>query len=199
MEQQLRDKLYKVYQLVNKGATEGERQAARKALDRIVEKHNISAHDLDNIATDKYLFKYCTELELRLLEQIMQVIIKDGISRSKRKPWSKEIESELEYQEWVTVECAYEYFRRHMKKEWNRLCAPELKKARKPKTKNAKRKYLQRLFFSAYIIKSELHLPEQITLVEVKSKKEMASREVMKGVEGGKYNRQIITNNLLDY
>lgn len=197
MNEEIKNKLSKIYELVNRGATEGERIAAKKALDRIIDRHKITAADLDNISLKTYSFKYTTSLELLLLQQIIAVMI-DGINRTRRKPWIKTIVSDLNYEEWVTVECAYEYFRKHMKKEWNRLCMPEIKKARTTKTRNQRRKYLQSLFISQYILKSNLYLPKQKTVVEVKSKKEALDRAKMSSVEGGKYNRQIITNNLLN-
>src|SRR5437868_13270397 len=100
----------------------------------------------------------------------------------------KQIKSSLVYLDWITIECAYEYFRRHMRKEWKRVVGPELRKCRKVKTRNKRRRELSEIFFSNYVIASNLYKPEELKKMEPGSEKEMRDRIKLEAVEGGKYN-----------
>ena len=159
MDENVKDKLAKVYALVNSGATEGERVAARKALDRILWTYNISNAELSSLDKKNYYFKYTTELEKSLLTRLMYFfdIKEQGWIRtwdSEKRVRVKELYIALTHLEWVTVESSYEYFRRHIKKEWNRVVVPEINKCRKANTKANRRKELEPIFFEKYIISS---------------------------------------------
>lgn len=41
MNQELKNKIAKIYELVNRGATDGERQAAKNQLDKLMKKYNL--------------------------------------------------------------------------------------------------------------------------------------------------------------
>lgn len=205
MNEEIRTKLAKIYALVNNGGTDGEKAAAKKALDRIVEKYNITAEQLESIELKQYVFKYSTHLETRLLAMLLHFFTEDAFSRTHKQLWRgnkrvKEIVSQLNYLDWVTIESAYEYFRRHMGKEFKRVCAPELKRCRKPATRNKRKAELEELFFDSYIIKSELVKKDHITTVENEtlSVKELKDRMKLRNVQGGKYTRQLTTGLLLN-
>lgn len=189
MTEDIRSKLEKIYELVNWGATEGERAAAKKALDRIIDKHNITEDELDSINLKNYVFKYATNIEMHLLGAILLVLVTDGLKNSSRG--NKRVNSKLNYMDWITVESAYEYFRRHMKKEWNWVCVPELNKCRKPKTRREKRAKIEEIFLTEYLVKSKLYKEEYLSSVEVKNNAEYEARLLMMNVEGGQYNRQL--------
>lgn len=205
MTNELREKLAKVYELVNNGATEGERIAAKKALDRMIDKYNINQSELDSLNLKKYIFKYSTKLEYKLLAVIMNMFIADGISTSRRMNFDgeksvKQIVSNLTYMDWITVESAYEYFRRHMKSEWQRLCMPEINRCRKAKTKKERREALEPVFFGQYIIASKLCKPSEIISVPNSelSKQELQNMAKVRGIEGGNYKRQLTSGLLLE-
>lgn len=196
MNEILREKLAKVYALVNRGATEGERIAAKKALDRLIDKHGVNESELQSIELKEYHFTYTSNNELTLLIQIVKTFEKAAFPRLTRG--SKKAYADLTHLEFITIDSAYEYFRRHMKKEWNRLYAGELKKCRNQKTKAKRRKVLQDLFISRYIILSKLHEEKDIEVIKNNSSKEMKDRMLLLDMEGGQFNRQLTQGLLLN-
>lgn len=200
MTNEQKDKISKIYELVNRGATEGERAAAKKALDRIMSKYNLSAESLSDIRLKEYVFKYTTELEEWLLSRIMVMMVSaEVIDRSKQRRWVKQIMSNLTHEEWIIIECSYEYFRRHMKTQWKKVCGPELKKCRKPKTRNKRRKELYEVFFSQYVIKSKLYKPDEIKELNIEEMgmAELKDLTLLSGIQGGQYNKQVVSTLLL--
>jgi hypothetical protein len=209
MTEEFRDKLKKIYELVNKGSTDGERAAAKQAIDRLLDKYNLTMEDLIDIDKKRYIAKYTSVLEFMLLLAILKIMTDDGFENTYRLTFNykpvREVAMYLTYLDWVTVESAYEYFRRHMKAEWERLCLPQLKKCRKAKTRNKLRKELQLLFFDRYSIESRLY--KEGSLVQISysemSQKEIGQRIKLVGVQGGNFNRQVTRglylNNRPDY
>lgn len=196
MDDIIKDKIAKISQLVQKGATEGERQAAKNALDRLMNKYNLDDSVLSSLEFKEYVFKYTKAIELQLLQQIMGIMVPHAIERSAISPWNKRVVSNLQYMDWITLECAYEYFRKHMRKEWNRIVLPELAKCKKNKTRNKRRAKLGELFFMKYCIASKLYEGE-LTTVAVKGRKNLADRLALTSVEGGQYNKQVVGGLLL--
>jgi hypothetical protein len=198
MTDNVKDRLRKIYELVERGV-DGEKDAAKAALDKLMKKYNITEDQLNNLSLNEYPFKWSTDMEMWLLQQIMIVFVGSEIIKSlRRKTWKKEVHATLTYEHWVTIECAYEYFRRHMKAEWKRIVLPELQKCRKEKTKARKRKEMKDLFFSQYCIASKLYQQEQLTQVNVTSNAEREKRMKLQKVQGGQYNKQVHTNYLLE-
>lgn len=200
MEQSIKDKIAKVYELVKRGV-DGEKEAAKKALDRILKKYNIRDVDFDTLNRREYRFKYATELEMQLLCQIHEYFLDDSKFKAYRDLRGvRELVIELEYIDFVVVDSAYEYFRRHMKKEYNRLVLPEIKRCRTNKTKTKRRKELSGLFFSRYIIASKLYKEHQVEKIDLSkmSQKELLNRSKFMNVEGGQYNTQVTTGLYLE-
>jgi hypothetical protein len=151
MTEALRNKLAKVYTLVKQGATEGEQDAAKKAMDRIIEKYKIDPSDLDQIDLKTYRFKYSTKLDFKLLERLMYLFTPDALHHASYTTFQvREIIAKMNYMDWVTLESSYGYFRRHIKEQWNKTCAREVKRCRKAKTRNKRRLQLQEAFFERY-------------------------------------------------
>lgn len=196
MNEELRSKLAKVYELVNRGATDGEREAAKKALDRIIEKYNIDESMLSEIELKKYKFTYGSEIEKELLALIIKFFAPHAFEKTFRG--TKYLLSSMVYTDWVLIESAYEYFRRHAKQQWLKLCSKEVARCRKAKTKNKRRKQLQELFITQYAIKSNLVKTEQIRRIVVTDKNEITDRMMLQEVEGGNFNKQVISNHLLE-
>lgn len=196
MAPEIQDKLTKILELVNSGATEGERQAATLALNRIMLKYNISEEALKSIDQKNYTFGCCTWMEEQLLIHIMKMQSESMFSSAAKG--SKKVYIPLTYMQYVDIDCRYEYYRRHLKQQWKTLCEPQLKKCRKPKTKNLLRSKLQMIFITQYLIKSGLVKPENIVKVESKNDAEYKQRMLCADVEGGLYNKQVLTTNLLE-
>lgn len=199
----LKQRLSKVYELVKRGATEGERAAAQAALDKLLGKYNLTGIDLDSLDREIYKFKYSTTLEEWLLLRILKVMIDDDVARAsavKQTYGVRQIRLHLRYLDYITVSCAYEYFRRHMKQQWNKLCAAELKKKRKAKTRNQRREELQSLFFDRYIIASKLYKEEELTEVDLSqvSDRERRDRYNLEDIEGGAFATQVQSGHLLN-
>lgn len=204
MEDSLKERLSKIYALVNQGATEGERAAAKKAMDRLIAKYNIPLDELTNLDLKEYVFKYQTELETQLMAMIMHFFSDSAFSRSFKRTYHKgrkvkEMVTQLNYMDFVSIESAYEYFRRHMKKEYSRVVIPELKKTRSAKTRSARKQQLDQIFFDRYIIASKLVNQKYIQIVsnDTLSKSELKDRFKLQEIEGGKYNRQLTQTLLL--
>ena len=199
MNQEIKEKLAKVYELVNRGV-DGEKEAAKAALDRIVKKYGLTDNDVANINKKAYSFKYSTNLELMLLHTLIRYFL-DKEVRAHRDTWKKrEVVAQLEYVDYVTLECAYEYFRRHMKKQFNKICLPKIKRCRSSKTKNKRREQLQNLFFSSYVIASKLYKEGDLETVDASkmTEKEMRDRAALRNVEGGAYTQQMTTGLYLE-
>lgn len=200
MTERLKNTLANLYELANRGATEGEKAAARKAMERIINKHNLKDIDVDEISFREYRFKYSTNLEMWLINRLRFVLLgieDDKIYRSNyaakngRYLSVREVVVKLNKFDYVTLECAYEYFRRHMKSQWNKTAAPVLKRCRKAKTRNKKREALQDEFFQQYCIASKLYNEDELQKREITSTAEYERARTFHNIEGGQYNKQV--------
>ena len=206
MNEELKQKMAKILELMTRGATEGEKAAAQKAFELFASKHNISKEQLDNLDKTKYIFKYKSVLEQWLFVRLNKILLGQlDTERVRIRHWNnaksvKEITALYTYEEWVTIECSYEYFRRHMNAQWRKISKPLLAKKRKAKTKNAYRLQLQDEFASKYFIASNLVKPEELVQVDMStlSEAEINAKMAMKDVEGGNYNKQVVGGNLLN-
>lgn len=202
MSPEAKDRIAKVYALVKAGATEGEKQAAEKALHRLMKKFNINPEELDSIHKSEIRLKYTSDMELWLLGRLIKCLLNDSTAKGTRYVGSrkKEVVFMLDYLDRVTLEASYEYFRRHMKEQWKISCAIEVKRCRKAKTRNKRRAELQNLFFNSYCIASKLYQIEELVTVDTESlsQKERSDREKLKGVQGGQYRKQVNNGLLLE-
>ena len=197
MQNEIKDKIAKVLELVNRGI-EGEKSAAKNALDRLMKKYNLSDEDLSKIKLTKYFFKYKTNLDMMMFQQILKYFFVGKNFRVVRYTYGqKSLAVELEYLDWVTIDSAYEYFRRHAATQFKEFCLPHVKRCRTTKTKNAKRVELQDAFFSRYIIASKLYHENQIAQINFKgmSNKEQSAHNknsnILGNVEGGQFHTQV--------
>jgi len=200
MENHIKEKLYKVYELVKRGEG-GEKDAAKLALDRILKKYKLDEEALESLHLKKYQFKYSSQIELWLLSRLMVHLLNKDTSKAYRDTWRKrEVVAELEYLDYVLLSSAYEYFRRHMKQEYNRLVLPQVKRCRTTKTRNARRAKLQELFFTKYIIASGLYQKQEMITIDTSklSEKERRDRLKLEAVKGGNYKTQVTTGLYLE-
>lgn len=188
--------------LAERGATEGERKAARKAMERLISKYDLDVSKLDEITREEYTFSWTSYLEADLFTYIcMYFLERDDFMvevRNYRKTNSGYEEARvlavtLDRLEYITIECAYEYFRRHMKKEYKRLVTPQVKRCRKAKTRKAKKAKLEPVFFERYIIASKLIKQDEIKKRDLTklSNAELERLVSMVGIEGGEFNQQV--------
>lgn len=198
MTEEIRQKIAKVYELVKRGV-EGEQQAAEKALERLLKKYNLSAEEIEKIHLKMYRFKYSSELDKRLLFQLLYYFFENKYnSHTLYTGDVREVGIKMEYLDWVQVECAYEYFRRHMNQQWKEFALPLVKKKRTTKTKNNRRKELQAVFFSKYILKSKIYHEKQLSDGRNPTEKELVDLCALNGVQGGTYNNQVTTGLYLE-
>lgn len=195
MDNTIKEKLAKVFKLVKHG-TDGEKAAAAKALERIVKRHNIKVEELQTIHLSRHSFKYATLLEATLLCYIIDFFAAPVLSTARKAP--RTVFVTCDYENYITIECSYEYFRRHMKAQYKKVVLPQLAKHKNKKTLAKRKAQLDKIFLSQYIIASRLYKPEDIKTVRVKSSREIEDRTNMLNVEGGKYNRQVVTSHLLN-
>jgi hypothetical protein len=197
----VQDKIQKVYELVNRGATEGEKIAAQRALDRLMRKYNLDESYLKSIGLKKYSFSYQTNLDLELFAQLMHFFFKDkGHQLYKSNLGGKRIVVKLEYLDYIQIDCAYGYFKPHMKKQFELHCLPLIRRCRTTKTKNAKRKQLQDLFFRKYVILSNIYHPDEVEEINLSSlsESERKLRMQMRDVQGGNFSQQMTTGLYLE-
>ena len=148
MTDEIKNKIAKVYELVKRGE-QGERQAAEKALDRLLKKYNLSAGEVAKIHLKMYKFKYTSDLDKMLLCQLLTYFFEGKYKKYTLYTGDvREIGIEMEYLDYVQVECTYEYFKRHMNQQWREFALPLVKKKRTTKTKNKRRKELQDVFLA---------------------------------------------------
>lgn len=203
MDNSILNKVAKIYELVTRGGTEGEKTAAKHMLDKIMKKYNLDESVLVDIQKKEYIFKYATSLDNYLLIRIMVVLTDDTFKMARKRTWHlgkgvKQIVCKMDYMDWVTVDSAYEYFRRHMKDQYKSVCAPLIARCRKQKTKNKKREELEVHFLNKYFIASKLYKENELKPVDVTDEKERSLRRMMDGVEGGSFNRQLVSSLLLN-
>lgn len=200
MTDETRSKIAKVYELVNRGV-DGEKEAAKQALDRLMKKHNLSMSDMESIKQKNYNFKYANKLDLWLVCQLVHYFLPDKEQNKYRRTTGvRELVLRLEYLDYVVISTAYEYFKRHMKTQYNEFVLPQIKRCRSTKTKNKRRAELQEVFFSRYIIASKLYIVGEIKKVDYNelSLKERRDLEALKDVKGGNYKTQVTTGLCLE-
>lgn len=209
MEQSLKDKIAKVYELVNRGATEGERAAAKVALDKLMCRYNISEEALSTIDVKTYRFKYSTRLDCHLLIALVEYfydssLLKNCYRSSLKKVGDKvlacrDLTINCNYLQFVVLYSSYEYFKRHMAKQYKIHCLPEINKCRKDKTKKKRRESLSQIFFSKYLIASNLVDKTKLEKVDLSkvSNKEYSDWCKLNKVEGGSYKTQVHSSNQL--
>lgn len=196
MNESLKDKIAKIYALVNQGATEGERAAAKKALDRLLSKYQLAGENLELIAKKVYVFKYKTELDVMLMSRLIAFFMPNECGT--RSPWAKVLKITLFYEDWVTLDCTYAYFRKHMAGQWKTHCLPVVNRCRTAKTRNKKRAELYPAFFTEYAIRSGIVNQAEIKYRPLTSAKDIERSQLIKGIQGGDYKKQVITDKLLE-
>ncbi len=199
MTDEIRNKIAKVYALVNQGV-DGEKQAAKVTLDRLMKKYNIDESYVETIHEKYYYFKYSTDLEKTLLSRLIKHILRKKLDIYLVTNGQRALSVKLEYMDFVTLECSYEYFRKHMKLEFKRLVTPQLNRCRTAKSKKTRRNQLSEIFFSNYVIASKLYDESEIQKVDLStiSEAERKSRTSLYGVQGGQYKEQMTTGLYLE-
>ena len=198
MNDKIKEKITKVYELVKRGIA-GEQQSAEKMLKKLLEKYNISEDELNSIDEKKYYFKYASNLDEWLLIQLIEYFFKEKKYKIYRIKDSgvKEIAIQMPYLEWVTLDSTYSYFKAHLNQQWRQHGLPIVNRCRTTKTKNKRRQEMQASFFSLYIIRSGIYHPSQKSSCRL-SEEEIKRRIILHGVEGGKYNQQVTTGLYLE-
>lgn len=74
MEEKLKDKLLKLYELAKKGVG-GEKHNAEYALNKMLAKHKLTIQDIDQETPKKRYYKYTTKLSKKLITQIVYKVI----------------------------------------------------------------------------------------------------------------------------
>jgi hypothetical protein len=201
MDNQLKDKISKIYELVQRGATDGEKNAAELALNKLLKRHNLTEEFIKTMYLKEYEFKYATKLDLLLFMQLHEYFFKGKkFDASKSTLGRKSIFISFEYLDWVLFSSAYEYFKRHMNAEFKKVCVPLIKKCKTTKTKNSRRDRLQQTFFGQYVMNSKIYHPHQIETIDTSklSQKQRDDRERLSKIEGGSYATQVTTGLYLE-
>lgn len=200
MDDKVRERIRMLYALVERG-TDGERESAKRTLNALLKKYNLENLNIDDIDKPVRKFKYTSTIELQLLATIIDYFLSKEVTKTGKRYLNKEkaVGLPLNHIDYITIECAYEYFRRHMRQQWKLLCEPVLRKCRKVKTRNKRRVELQNIFIQRYIIASKLIREEDLITRDLSdiSAKEMNDLLILGKVEGGKYNVQVHGGNAL--
>ena len=196
MNDKIKEKIAKVYELVKRGIA-GEQQSAEKMLNKLLEKYNISEDDLIN--EKKYYFKYASNLDEWLLIQLIEYFFKEKNYKLYRikNCGVKEIAIQMPYLDWVTLDSAYGYFKPHLNQQWRKHGLPVVNLCQTTKTKNKRRIEMQDSFFKLYVVRSGIYRREQITSTPL-SEEQIKQLTMLYGVEGGKYKQQVTTGLYLE-
>ncbi len=201
MDNQLKEKISKIYELVKRGSTEGEKLAAESALNKLLKKHNLTEEFIKTMHLKVYEFKYATNLDLMLFMQLHEYFFKGKqFEASKSTLNRKSVFISFEYLDWVLFSSAYEYFKRHMNSEFKKVCVPLIKRCKTTKSKNERRAKLQKTFFGQYVINSKIYHQEQVEEIDLTklTEKERKDRERLKQIQGGSYATQVTTGLYLE-
>jgi len=198
MDDKIKEKITKVYELVKRGIA-GEQQSAEKMLKKLLEKYNISEEELNSIDEKEYYFKYASNLDEWLLIQLIEYFFKEKKYKLYRIKDSgvKEIAIQMPYLDWVTLDSAYGYFKPHLNQQWRKHGLPVVNRCRTTKTKNKRREAMQKTFFKLYVARSGIYRPEQ-KISKSLTEEEIKRLTMLYGVEGGKYNQQVTTGLYLE-
>lgn len=148
----LQDKIAKIYELANKGGTDGEKAAAKASIDRLLRKYNLKDDYVKNAKKIVFSIKYSTNLDLFLFNTLVDYFFPNKEYQGYRSAiHNKHISIEMEYIDFIQLDCAYAYFKMDMGKKFKTECHPIISKCRTNKTKNKRRVELQNEFFSNYI------------------------------------------------
>lgn len=200
MNQEIKEKLAKIYALVEQGSP-GEKEAAKAALDRLLQKYNLDESVIASIKKKSWAFKYSKEIDKWLFRQLYDFLfpgtkMEAGISTL----FGRDIYLELEYVDYVVFSSMFEYYKSHMGRQYRQIVTPQLKRFKSAKNKKARRAKLDELFFDKYIRASKLYRPEDLQTVDLSkvSERELRDRLAMNAVEGGVYHTPLSTGLYLD-
>jgi len=188
---QLREKLRRIAALAERGDTEGEREAARRAMDRVLKAAGIDPRKMGDPRKKVYRFKYGYERELCLLTSIKAFLASDegrGADMYRGQYRKREIAMLLTYEDYITIHCAYEYFRRHMKAQHREHIEPHLHRLDK-----RHREIANNNFTVEYLNKSGLLDWKKVKQTKTRNGAETDAIRLSEQVEGGKYHRQMHT------
>jgi hypothetical protein len=183
------DKINKVQELIKRGSTKGEKAAAEEALKRIAEANNLDYEELLKSEKDRY-FTYSTLLDMFLFENLVRHLLGNSgplriTTKAARK---KRYIIELDHQEYILLESAYEYFKRDAKPKFKKYSYRTLKRYKYSQPRKRARVKLMRIFVGTYLIESGI-IPEA-------SIKQASARDSQLGygaIEGGKFKTQVQT------
>lgn len=128
----MKEKLKKIYALAMQGK-DGEKEAAKKLLDKLLKKHNISIEELEySEKEDYFVIEYHDKFELRLLVQVVYKItggnnvfdyrLSSG-RLSKVKVWVLCKKSQL-----IEIEFLFDFYKKLFKKEQKYLLSAFIQK-----------------------------------------------------------------------
>lgn len=198
MDNTIKEKLAKVYELVLRGE-QGEKENATQLLNKLLEKYNLPKEYIKELRLQEYNFKYHSILDLLLLQRLLKFLFEEkNYQMEKYTHLRKDIFLKMEYIDYIQLDCTYSYYKEHMKKEWNNHAMPILKRCRSNKTKTAKRKELQEMFFNLYVIRSGLYKPKDLSKGYKMTSSEQKSYLQLYNVEGGEYHQQVTTGLYLE-
>lgn len=213
--EEIRAKLAKIAELAERGATEGERQAARAAMDRVMKAAGIDPEKMGDPRRQNYRFTYATELDKTLLHHIKEALLDEADAIQPlwryRNAGKRFLEIQLSYSGYMTMLCAYDYFKADMRRKYNATLGKDFKKYRL--TERQKKK-ARTFFITRYIILSGLEKPKKPApesgmpqdvldaLDKIKKGRQKPVKidhddeialMLTRGVEGGRYRTQLTT------
>lgn len=192
--------------LAERGATRGERKAALKGMERLIAKYDLETEHIHDALKVQYSFKYASDLDWRLFCRLYSFFLHTDeeiyvrYHKFEDEEWveCREIVVELSRVDYITMDCAFGYFRPHMNKQWRKIALPEINRHRKAKHKKKKRKLLQEKFFVRYCIASGLYREDELQNKEISSRAELEAILMFRNVEGGEFNQQVGTGLYLE-
>lgn len=193
------EKLSKIQALIDQGV-EGEKSAANMALQRILEKHNITMDDYNDTVNILTVFPYRRWFEKDLVFYVLRFITgswkNHHVFRDSNK---KQVKVKLSKLDSIACSAAYDYFRNHFHKQYleeihRPYQANKFAYGRTPKARQAAKKLIQETFFAKYCLNSGLTTDDDyITNDSSTTVTSEAYEALMKKPDAGKYHTQLST------
>ncbi|MBK9294897.1 MAG: hypothetical protein IPM57_10745 [Oligoflexia bacterium] len=107
----LQERIIKIYELSIKGV-DGEKQAAKRQLTAFMNKYKLTADDLLQQPKNEYVFSFKSEVQRKLLVQIIWSVLGKGWTKNITYANSKSVEIKLSKVDYAEIKVKYDVYKR---------------------------------------------------------------------------------------
>lgn len=188
----IKSKLVKIQALMDRGSTDGERQAATEAFNKLVEKYDLSDDDMLHFSKIEISFRYFLRQEIDMLFFILRKFSENEYIPISKYTKTKNLTVSMTKLDAIVCHSAYEYFRRHYRKQLKEV--NEVYKLNKhtlgKSERSSAKKNIKNRFFVQYLKASNL-ITDDDTKQYKTSISDVEQQAMLIEVEGGIFNKQL--------